>query len=69
MRGHTTRTHRFREGRTGEYGTTNDVGIAWTPTGAPVLLAVLTTKPADPAAPKDDPLVARTAALLAPALL
>uniref|UniRef100_UPI000D11B440 class A beta-lactamase n=1 Tax=Streptomyces novaecaesareae TaxID=68244 RepID=UPI000D11B440 len=80
MRGNTTSTHRFREGLpqdwaladktgTGEYGTTNDVGIAWTPTGAPVLLAVLTTKPADPAAPKDEPLVARTAALLAPALL
>ncbi|MEU9046046.1 MULTISPECIES: class A beta-lactamase [unclassified Kitasatospora] len=79
LRANTTSTHRFREGLpqdwtladktgTGSYGTTNDVGIAWTPTGAPVLLAVLTTKPADAAAPKDEPLVAKTAALLAPVL-
>ncbi|MEV0220107.1 class A beta-lactamase [Streptomyces sp. NPDC050704] len=52
---------------TGKYGTTNDVGIAWTPDGAPVVLAVLTTK-SDPAAPMDEPLVADTAALLASAL-
>ncbi|WP_051709665.1 class A beta-lactamase [Streptomyces sp. NRRL S-350] len=79
LRANTTSTHRFREGLpqdwaladktgTGSYGTTNDVGIAWTPAGAPVLLAVLATKPTDPAAPKDEPLVARTAALLAAAL-
>ncbi|MET8544352.1 class A beta-lactamase [Kitasatospora sp. NPDC004799] len=75
----TTSTHRFREGLpadwaladktgTGRHGTTNDVGIAWTPAGDPVLLAVLVTKPADEAAPKDEPLVARTATLLAGAL-
>ncbi|MGP4047370.1 class A beta-lactamase [Streptomyces sp. 2A115] len=52
---------------TGKYGTTNDVGIAWTPDGSPVVLAVLTTK-ADPDAPMDEPLVAETAALLATAL-
>ncbi|MBO1415182.1 class A beta-lactamase [Streptomyces sp. FH025] len=79
LRGNTTSTHRFREGLpqdwtiadktgTGDYGTTNDVGIAWTPQGAPVVLAVLSTKPSDPAAPKDDLLVARAAALLAPVL-
>ncbi|BFV55425.1 PEN family class A beta-lactamase, Bpc-type [Kitasatospora sp. CMC57] len=52
---------------TGNYGTTNDVGIAWTPDRTPVVLAVLSTKPAADA-PADEPLVARTAALLAAAL-
>ncbi len=52
---------------TGDYGTTNDVGIAWTPEGTPVVLAVLSTKQ-DADAPADEPLVARTAALLAAAL-
>ncbi|MFI6154937.1 class A beta-lactamase [Kitasatospora sp. NPDC051170] len=76
--GNTTSTHRFREGLpaswrladktgTGSYGTTNDVGIAWTADGAPVVLAVLSTKP-DPKAPKDDALVAETAAVLAAVL-
>ncbi|MGW1174393.1 class A beta-lactamase [Kitasatospora sp. NPDC002543] len=79
LRGNTTGEHRFRAGLpadwalgdktgTGSHGTTNDVGIAWTPAGAPVLLAVLTTKPADQAAPMDEPLVAGAAALLAGAL-
>ncbi|WP_369182101.1 class A beta-lactamase [Streptomyces sp. Y1] len=74
----TTSTHRFREGLpadwrladktgTGQHGTTNDVGITWTPDGTPIVLAVLSTKP-DPAAPKDEPLLARTATLLATAL-
>ncbi|MCX4744113.1 class A beta-lactamase [Kitasatospora sp. NBC_01287] len=52
---------------TGDYGTTNDVGIAWTPDGTPVVLSVLATKQ-DAAAPADEPLIARTAALLAAAL-
>ncbi|TXS42872.1 class A beta-lactamase [Streptomyces sp. uw30] len=47
----------------GSYGTTNNVGIAWTPDGAPVVLAVLSTKPAQDAA-WDDALVAETARLL-----
>ncbi|MFJ6629863.1 class A beta-lactamase [Streptomyces sp. NPDC091376] len=51
----------------GSYGTNNDVGIAWTPDRVPVVLAVLTTKHV-PDAPADDPLVARTAELLAAAL-
>ncbi|WP_413756457.1 class A beta-lactamase [Streptomyces sp. MMBL 11-3] len=74
----TTSTARFRKGLpadwalgdktgTGSYGTSNDVGVAWTPDGAPVVLAVLSTKP-DPDAPKDDELVARAAELLAAAL-
>lgn len=51
----------------GEYGTNNDVGIAWPPGRPPLVLAVLTTKP-HPDAPADNPLIARTAALLATAL-
>ncbi|GAA2665077.1 class A beta-lactamase [Streptomyces vastus] len=77
----TTSTNRFRAGLpedwalgdktgTGKYGTTNDVGIAWTPDGTPVVLAVLSTKPdAEPGTPMDEPLVAETAALLAKALV
>ncbi|MGV9270044.1 class A beta-lactamase [Kitasatospora sp. NPDC003701] len=52
---------------TGDYGSTNDVGIAWTADGTPLVLAVLSTQP-DADAPADEPLLARTAALLAPAL-
>ncbi|MFF1909806.1 class A beta-lactamase [Kitasatospora sp. NPDC058218] len=52
---------------TGDYGTTNDVGIAWTRDGTPVVLAVLSTQ-RDADAPADEPLLARTAALLADAL-
>lgn len=48
----------------GSYGSCNDVGIAWTPDGVPVVLAVLTTKP-DAYAATDHPLVARAAAALA----
>ncbi|WP_449486718.1 class A beta-lactamase [Streptomyces avidinii] len=51
----------------GDYGTNNDVAIAWPPGRAPVVIAVLTTKP-DPGAPADNPLIARTAELLAAAL-
>ena len=75
----TTSTHRFRAGLpadwalgdktgTGRYGTTNDVGIAWTPDRAPVVLAVLSTT-SDPEAPKDDALVAESAELLAAELV
>lgn len=74
----TTSTNRFRKGLpadwtlgdktgTGRYGTSNDVGVAWTPDGAPVVLAVLSTK-SDPDAPMDDALVAESAELLAAAL-
>ncbi|MFD5916585.1 class A beta-lactamase [Kitasatospora sp. NPDC058201] len=52
---------------TGGYGATNDVGVARTPDGAHVVLAVLSTK-RDAAAPADEPLVARAAAVLAAAL-
>ncbi|MEW1830305.1 class A beta-lactamase [Streptomyces sp. NPDC088196] len=52
----------------GDYGTANDVGIAWTESGDPVVLAVLTTKPTLPDAPYDNQLVADTAKLVAQAI-
>ncbi|MEV6211469.1 class A beta-lactamase [Kitasatospora sp. NPDC051914] len=52
---------------TGSYGTTNDVGIAWTADGTPLVLSVLSTR-TESDATADEPLIARTAALLAPAL-
>lgn len=51
----------------GSYGTNNNVGIAWTPEGTPLVLAVLTTKPEQSAA-RDDELVRETAKLLADTL-
>ncbi|MFD3841397.1 class A beta-lactamase [Streptomyces sp. NPDC058642] len=51
----------------GSYGTNNNVGIAWTPQGTPLLLVVLTTMPEQSAA-RDDVLVADTAKALAGAL-
>ncbi|MGW3026597.1 class A beta-lactamase [Streptomyces sp. NPDC001221] len=76
--GNTTSGNRFRAGLpqnwtvadktgTGDYGTTNDVSIAWPPGQGPVVLAVLSTKH-DSAAPADESLVADTAALAAAAL-
>ncbi|MEV5429041.1 class A beta-lactamase [Streptomyces sp. NPDC052701] len=52
----------------GSYGTNNNVGIAWTEDGTPLVLAIQSTKP-DRAAPWDHPLLAKTAALLADALV
>ncbi|WP_328923817.1 class A beta-lactamase [Streptomyces sp. NBC_00190] len=74
----TTSTERFRAGLpadwtladktgSGKYGTTNDAGITWPPQGAPIVMVVLTTK-SQPDATADNPLVARTAELLATAL-
>ncbi|MBB4679267.1 beta-lactamase class A [Crossiella cryophila] len=78
MLANTTSGDRFRAGLpkdwkladktgTGSYGTNNDVGIAWTPAGTPILLAVYTTKPEQAAKP-DSPLVAKAAAVLADTL-
>ncbi|MGW4207794.1 class A beta-lactamase [Lentzea sp. NPDC004789] len=53
---------------TGKYGTTNDVGIAFPPGRSPIVIAVLSTKAADPNAPADEPLVAKTAELVAGSL-
>jgi beta-lactamase class A len=75
----TTNGERFRAGlppdwivadKTGggqQYGVANDVGVAWPPNRSPITLAVLSTK-YDPNGPTDNPLVARTAALVAAAL-
>lgn len=52
---------------TGDYGTTNDVGVTWPPGRGPIVMAVLSTRH-DSAAPADEPLVADTAALLTTAL-
>lgn len=51
----------------GAYGTNNNVGIAWTESGTPLVLAILSRKFEQDAA-KDDTLIARTAAVLAGAL-
>ncbi|GGT15194.1 class A beta-lactamase [Streptomyces purpureus] len=51
----------------GRYGGNNDVGIVWPPGQAPIVMAVFTTKHKEDA-PADNPLVAKTAALLAETL-
>lgn len=78
MRGNTTGAARLRAGLppdwtladktgTGDYGTTNDAGVAWTADGTPVVLSVLSTRP-HPDAAADELLLARTATLLAAAI-
>ncbi|MFE5807814.1 class A beta-lactamase [Streptomyces sp. NPDC056491] len=52
----------------GSYGTNNNVGIAWPPGRPPVVLAILSTLP-EANAPRDNTLIARTAKLLADALV
>ncbi|MFF4796956.1 class A beta-lactamase [Streptomyces sp. NPDC001351] len=51
----------------GSYGANNNAGIAWTPDGTPIVLAVQVTKPERDAA-WDHALIAETAAVLASAL-
>ncbi|MFE2347735.1 class A beta-lactamase [Kitasatospora cineracea] len=79
LRASTTGTHRLRAGLppswtladktgTGSYGTANDLALAWPPHRPPLVLAVLSTRPTAPTAAPDEPLLARTAALLAAAL-
>ncbi|OKJ00368.1 beta-lactamase [Streptomyces sp. CB01249] len=54
----------------GSYASCNDVGVAWTPEGVPVVLAVLTTKPAGTSdAAGDHPLVRDAAEALAAAVV
>jgi beta-lactamase class A len=76
--GNTTNSRRFRAGLpddwlvadktgSGGYGGANDVGVAWTPNGAPLLLSVLTVQP-EKDSPADESLVAEAATLLAAAL-
>ncbi|MFE0367795.1 class A beta-lactamase [Streptomyces tendae] len=52
---------------TGEYGTTNDVGVAWNTRGEPVVLAVLSTK-THAEAPADESLLAEAAHVIAEAV-
>ncbi|MFC0623735.1 class A beta-lactamase [Kribbella deserti] len=51
----------------GDYGTANDVGVAWTTAGTPLVLAVYTTKHTKDAV-WDDALIAKTARILASTL-
>ncbi|MFD9700765.1 class A beta-lactamase [Lentzea sp. NPDC059081] len=50
---------------TGQYGTTNDVGIAFPPDRAPIVIAVLSTRESEPTGAADEPLLAQTAELVA----
>lgn len=54
----------------GDYGSTNDVGIAYGPGGEKLLLAIMTRAQAeDPEAPNNRPLIGEVAAALVPWLL
>jgi beta-lactamase class A len=74
----TTGDHRIRAGLpaswtvgdktgSGSYGTTNDVAVAWTDDGDPVVVAVLSTK-RDQDAAWDDALLSGAAAIVAETL-
>jgi beta-lactamase class A len=52
---------------TGTYGTANDVAIAWPPRAAPLVIAVMSRRPAEDAEPAEA-LLAETAAVVAAAL-
>ncbi|MFE1776829.1 class A beta-lactamase [Streptomyces sp. NPDC059008] len=78
MKANETNIERFRAGLpkdwaiadktgSGAYGSGNDVGVAWTADGTPIVLAVLTRK-ADQAATYDNPLIADVARVLAGAV-
>ncbi|MGW2470836.1 class A beta-lactamase [Streptomyces bauhiniae] len=78
LRGNTTSGKRFGAGLpsgwvladktgTGSYATANDLGVAWTGKGTPLLLSVLSTRPA-PDAAVDEALIEETARLLAATL-
>ncbi|MGW5433166.1 class A beta-lactamase [Streptomyces sp. NPDC004059] len=75
LKGNTTSAARFRAGLpgswvladktgTGDYGTANDIGVAWTTRKTPILLTVLSTK-STREAPADDALVAEAARIVA----
>lgn len=51
----------------GKYGTTNDVGIAFPPGRKPIVIAVLSTRENDPEGAADEPLLVKTAELVAAA--
>lgn len=78
MRGNRTSDQRFRAGLpdgwvladktgTGDYGVANDIGVAWTTKGTPLLLCAMSSKPTKDA-PVEEALLADTARVLAAAL-
>ncbi|GAA3155860.1 class A beta-lactamase [Streptomyces echinatus] len=75
LKGNTTSKARFRAGLprgwvvadktgTGSYATANDIGVAWTTRGTPVVLTVLSTRPAQDA-PVDEKLIEEAARIAA----
>lgn len=65
LRGNTTGTTRIRAGvppewvvgdktGTGAYGSTNDIGIVWPPSGAPIVMAIYVTQRIENAGPRVD---------------
>lgn len=53
-----------KTGTAGRYGSRNDVAVLWPPDGAPIVLAVLTDRPAADAEPDDALLAEATTAVL-----
>ncbi|HEV7856030.1 MAG TPA: serine hydrolase, partial [Herminiimonas sp.] len=53
---------------TGSYGTTNDVGILWPASGAPIIAAIYFTQPDNPEAPPRDDVIASVTRILVGAL-
>lgn len=45
---------------TGDYATANDVGVAWSPDGRPLVIALFSDRPAETAAPEERALAAAT---------
>ncbi|TDE33022.1 class A beta-lactamase [Actinomadura sp. 6K520] len=56
-----------KTGTGGTYGSANDIAVAWPPSGAPVVIAILTTK-RTPDADPDEQAIARTTTILIQAL-
>jgi beta-lactamase class A len=49
---------------TGNYGTTNDIGIIWPPKGSPIVVAIYFTQNKKDAAPRDDVIASVTRILI-----
>ncbi|MNN50699.1 Beta-lactamase [compost metagenome] len=75
LRGNTTGARRIRAGvpgswqvgdktGTGDYGTTNDVGVIWPERSGPIVLAVYYTQQAADARPRDDVIAEATRIVL-----
>jgi beta-lactamase class A len=52
---------------TGDYATVNDIAVAWPPTGEPLLISLMSSKPAADAT-RDEALLAEAAAYVVTAL-